>query len=487
MSARIPASLLRSLPLLVSLAGCQPELEGSEEVGPSLEAQESEIRIVNSLTTQALVLNAITTNPTANAMLGTSALGPLFDPLVGNTYLRNQLRDPDAIKVMEYVTSCALSSSQTLKWKHPVTGAVANWQGKLGLCTSWHGSAPSPECLSRVSACVVARNNAYGRRVELSVRGELPGNLDGFLLEPKTSPTEYDPNTSQHVPSFNACGTASQGVSRNCGWTMDYIGKCQPDEQVRLGAGGVAPDQCQGGHALGASTGSRMMVRACAGIAGCDSGGSRFLAQSEGSCGATAPAVSFTCPAEGYFNVMKAPFVSTQAGTVEVDVEPETSARTAYALNEQEAFPVREGAFFGTIFDPEALAVTVEVVKGEVKGKTAVVTGAVYQRMYSCYDAEWDEGLANATHRVCASPGAGENCAATVLGTCVAPVDNEDLGSVCSTSDGSMVHGDGDYEVCSDSDATIWYQPVTVFLNAACDLMPAGTPDLCARTPQTIP
>ena len=54
MSARFSAALLRSLALLVSLAGCQPELEGSEEAGAPLETRESEIRIVNSLTTRAL-------------------------------------------------------------------------------------------------------------------------------------------------------------------------------------------------------------------------------------------------------------------------------------------------------------------------------------------------------------------------------------------------------------------------------------------------
>lgn len=487
MSARFSAALLRSLPLLVSLAGCQPEPEGSEEAGASLEARESEIRIVNSLTTRALTLNALTTNPTANALLGTSALGPLFDPTVGNTYIRNQLRDVDAQHVMEYLTSCALKDGQFLKWKDPVTGAVSSWPGKLGVCSSWLNDPPSQACLRQVSACIVARNNAYGRKIELSMRGEHLSNPDVFRLEPKTPPTQYDPDTSQRVSSFVECSSASQGASRNCGWSTDYIGKCEPDELVRLGAGGVAPDQCGFGHTLGASAGSQMMVRVCSGIAGCDNNGRRFLAQSEGSCGSTAPAVTFMCPAEGYFNVMKAPWSSTQSGAVTVEVEPETPAKSEYALDEQEAFTVREGAFYGTIFDPGALAVTVEVVKGEVKGKNAVVTGSVYQRMFSCYDAGWDEGLANATHRLCALPSDGQNCAATPMGTCVAALESEEDRSVCATSDGPVVEGDGDYEACIDTDGTTWYEPVTVFLNAACDLMPAGTPDLCVRSPVTIP
>jgi hypothetical protein len=485
MSARFSARCLRFLPLLVSLGGCQPELLALEEA--SLEAQEADIRIVNSLTTEALVLNALTTNPTANSLMGTNALGSLFHPQTGNAYIREQLRDVDAQHVMEYLVSCALKSDQSLSWKHPVTSAVSSWPGKLGLCSSWYDTAPSQECLNRVSACIVARNNALGRRVELSMRGELPGNLNAFRLEEMTLPTEYDPDSSQRVASFSSCGTPSQGVGRNCGWSVDYIGQCQPGQQVRLGAGGVPPDQCIGGRALGMSTGSRMMLRVCSGIAGCNNNGQRFVTQSEGTCGSTAPAVSFTCPAQGYFNVMKAPWSSTQSGTIGVDVEPETPAKTDYALSEKEAFQVREGAFYGTIFDPDALATTVEVINGDLKGKNAVVTGPIYQRMYACHDAEWDAGLANATHRVCALPEDGVNCAATVTGTCMAPLDSDEVGSVCATSDGPLVEGDGDYQSCGNPDAEIWNQPVTVFLNAACDLMPAGTPDLCARTPQNIP
>lgn len=488
MSASTSAWWPRFLPLLVSLGGCQPELLAPEEA--SLEAQQADIRIVNSLTTQALVLNALTTNPAANALMGTNALNSLFDPRTGNAYIREQLRDVDAQHVMGYLVSCALDETQSLSWKHPVTGVKSSWPGKLGLCSSWYDSPPSQECLSRVSACIVARNNALGRRVELSMRGEFPDDPGVFRLETKTLPTEYDPDTAQRVASFEDCAAPSQGVGRNCGWSVDYIGQCQPGEQVRLGAGGVPPDQCASGYALGRSNGSQMMLRACSEIAGCDNSGHRFLAQSEGSCGGTAPAVSFTCPAQGYFNVMQAPWSSTQSGAVEVEVEPETDAKAVYALAEQEAFPVREGAFFGTIFDPDALAVRVEVTHEGLVGKNQVVTGSVYLRMYSCHDAEWDAGLANATHRVCASPVDGSNCAATVTGTCVAPLDDvaeTAYESVCATSDGSLVPGDGDYQTCTAPDGVSWEQPVTIFLNAACDLMPANSPDLCARTPKIIP
>jgi len=485
MPARYITWILRSLPLLLILEGCQPGLP--EEAGAELATQEADIRIANSLTTEALVLNALSTNPQANALLGSSGLKALFDLETGDPYIRHQLLDPDARKFMEYLTSCALPSNQSLSWKHPDTGAVTTWPGKLGACSEWYFNPPSQECLNRVSACVVARNNAFGRRIELSMRGEHPVSMGIFGIESATRPTPYDPDTSQLVSSFTACTTPTQGVSRNCGWAVDYIGRCEPGERVRLGAGGLAPDQCADGHTLGTSSGSRMVLRVCSGISGCDSQGARFLEQSDGSCGGVAPAVAFMCPAEGYFNVMKAPFLSTQSGTVVVGVEDETPASTAYALAEDKAFTVREGAFYGTIFDPRALAVTVQVVNGDIRGKNQVVTGSVYRRMYSCYDANWDEGLANATHRVCASPEGGQNCVATVTGPCVAALEDENPISMCGTSDGPQVIGDGDYEECSDGRETLWYEPVTVFLNAACDLMPPASPDLCARNSNRIP
>lgn len=344
--------------LLVVLGGCGPAQPDEAEL--ELMTHEEAIRIPNSLTTQALVLNALATNPEANGMLATNGLRPLFDPVGGSDYIREQLRDVDAQRFMEYVVTCALEEGQGVEWKDPMTGSVSLWKGKLGLCSEWGDDPPSPECLNRVSACVIARNNAFGMRVELSMRGEDPSRPDAFELEPATLPTRYDPDTSGLVGSFAGCSSPAEGVTRNCGWSVDFIGRCAPGTQVRLGAGGVPPDQCESGPALGSSEGSRMMLRVCSGIAGCDQGGPRFQASSAESCnGEEEPAVSFTCPPEGYFNVMKAPWDSQQSGTVTVEVEAGTPAGASYPSSELEAFTIREGAFYGTIFDPDALGATV--------------------------------------------------------------------------------------------------------------------------------
>lgn len=479
---------LRSLGLGVSLLlsplGCQPELP-TEEPEALATTAEQELRIANSLTTRALVYNAISTNPTANDLVAGNALTGLFDPAYGNAYLRLQLRDVDAQHFMEYLVGCALDGTQSIAWKNPLTGTTEYWKGKAGLCTKWATQVPSEACKRRVSACILARNNAFGRRVELSMRGEDPADATRFALEPKTPAVDYDPDLAQQVPSFRSCTTLSSGMHRDCGWKPDFIGRCQPGQTVRLGAGGRAPDACTSGAALGSTSSGRAMLRVCDGIVGCDEASTHQLAQSEGSCSTTLPAVTFTCPASGDFNVMTAPYDSWLSASAVVGVETGTLAYTAYGLSEKAVFGIREGAFYGTLFDSSALGANVYVRSRDyvIVGKDQSIPGSVYKRMFSCHAPEWTAGLAYATHRVCAEPDAedgGVDCAATVTGACITPSDRSYPASMCGVEDGSMVSGDGDFEQCQDLAENLWSEPVTVYLHAPCDVLSTAKPDLCA-------
>jgi hypothetical protein len=445
-----------------------------------------EMRVANSLTTQALTLNAISTNPTANALVASNGLAGLFDPESGNDYVQWQLRDVDAQHFMEYLVGCALEATQSIPWKDPLTGTEEQWKGKAGLCPKWELGPPTEECKRRVSACILARNNAFGRRVELSLRGEDPSDVTRFALENKTAAVDYDPDLEQHVPSFQACAEPQSGVHRDCGWQVGRIGRCAPGQTVRLGMGGRAPDQCTTGAVLGSTEEGQSVLRVCEGLIGCDEGNARQLARSEGSCGTTEPAVTFTCPASGDFNVMTAPYDSTQSHSGGVDVETGTPAGTAYGLSEGDVFHYREGAFYGTLFDASALAATVYVDRaGGVKGKGQLVQGTVYRKMFSCYAPEWMHGAAYATHRVCALPGSGANCAATVTGACINPQDRSFPASVCQVEDGPLVSGDGDFERCMDPGKGEWREPITVYLHTPCDLVPDATlSELCVRKPR---
>ncbi|NTX57462.1 hypothetical protein HUA74_41365 [Myxococcus sp. CA051A] len=488
-TVRRPPSGIVSVLCLV-LAGCGgggsgPTTPPAPEVGES----QAEIRIANSLSTDALVLNAIGTNPEANGLLATTRLVDLFSPLGGDPRILKQLHDPDAQKFMEYLVSCALGPNQTL-WYYNPRGSNPGprvWGGKAGLCTQWLTSAPSQACLNRVSACLLSRNNALGRRVELSIRGEVPGDPSIFYLEAVTKPAEYEPTTAVKLDSFALCTGSETGAQRDCGWTADGIGVCIPGSTVSLGAGGVV--SCPG-PAVGSSSGAQMVLRVCSGVVGCDSARTTNLGEGDSSCAGSEPIVTFTCPVEGYYSVMTAPWDSDDAGTASVDVSADSPTR--YALSESQVFAVREGAFYGNVFDPKALATKVSVeevqVGGErprfvVVGDDAIIEGAIYRKMYSCYDPSWGDGAAYSSHRVCALPNAGANCAATVAGPCWGSAVKPSLPGRCEVNDGPQVPGDGDYERCKDPYGNIWKEPVTTFLHDPCGpVSDDQTGKLCGRT-----
>ncbi|WP_342381484.1 hypothetical protein NVS55_17780 [Myxococcus stipitatus] len=487
-TVRRPPSWVVSL-LLWALAGCGGDVTSTQSPAAEIGESRSEIRIANSLSTDALVLNAIGTNGTATTLLATSSLDSLFDGTAfgGHPHISRQLHDPDARKFMEYLVSCALGPSQVLAYFDPTpsSGGPRLWGGKAGLCTKWLTSPPSQECLNRVSACLLSRNNALGRRVELSIRGEVQGAPSVFYLEPVTRPAEYDPSTAQKLASFATCAMGESGAQRNCGWTAHGIGRCTAGATVWAGAGGAVA--CPGAS-LGASAGSRMVLRVCSGVVGCNTGADTLLGEGDGSCAGTDPVVSFTCPAEGYYSVMTAPWDSADSGVASVATT--STAVQAYALSEAQVYGMREGAFYGNIFDRKALATEVYVeeqrygdqLKYVVVGDQVEIQGAIYRKMYSCYDPSWVSGSAYSTHRVCALPNSGANCAATVTGPCWGTATNPQAGK-CEVNDGTMVPGDGDYERCRDNLNRLWLEPVTTFLHESCGAVEGSdVPKLCERS-----
>ena len=126
---------------LTLLGGCAPSLPGEAE--PRLVTRENDIKIANSLSTDALVFNGISTNAQANNLVRTNALWTLFNSTTADgLYIRNQLTDPNARKFMEYLVGCALNSSQTIPWQSS-GGHSGVWTGGTGLCTQWKNAAPT--------------------------------------------------------------------------------------------------------------------------------------------------------------------------------------------------------------------------------------------------------------------------------------------------------------------------------------------------------
>ncbi|AKQ67007.1 putative lipoprotein [Myxococcus hansupus] len=490
MALRLPCLVAVPTLLLFAVVGCGTAPH--DEDVPELGTQSSEIRIANALTTKALVLNAIATNRESNELLGTSALLQLFDPVFGDERTRMRLHDENAQKFMEYLVGCALTPSQSVEYFNPrmPNPGVRKWWGQAGLCPSWAWSIPSESCLERVSACLLARNNKEGRRVELSIRGEHRFTASGpniYTLEAKTRPADHVPVTGVPVASFGPCGMGESGAQRNCGWTADGIGTCTPSTPVWVGAGG--PMSCGSpSSTLGSSVNGPAALRVCEGVAGCDHFDARNLSEAAGVCLGSfgTPVATFTCPVGGYFSVMTAPVSSTSTGLV-ATVGTFAEYPTAYGLSEQQVYGVREGAFYGNIFLPDELAAEVDVEERvvndrkvyEVVGADVIVDGSIYKQMFSCYDPGWSEGAAYSAGRVCALPSMIANCASTVTGPCF---PTPALAGKCAIQDGPLTPGDGDYELCTDTAEKLWTQTVTTFLHTPCDTVTrAERSKICGR------
>ncbi|HZH02959.1 MAG TPA: hypothetical protein VEY30_04180 [Myxococcaceae bacterium] len=430
------------------LAACG-ELEAMGDEGLATEGQE--IRVLNSLSTQALLFNALSANPEASQKMVALPLATATYAASGEPALNTQLLDPYARDFFGYVVSCALGPAQSVTWSPPLSPPRYLWRGQVGLCPAWATGPADAECQQRVSACVLARNNALGVRVELSMRGERRPDNAPFALAPKVPVDSKRPFLASDVPSTRPCAAPASGADRNCGWSRREVGRCNPAASVEVRAKGTLP----GG----------VVLRACSGLSACDAGDPRVLAQAGN--GVEDPIVSFTCPGEGTFGLTTAPFDSAGDPSSALYVEGAT-----YPASESEVYAVREGAFFGTLFGPGALRKGVRVFvdpNGRVRRPRYEIPGAVYTRMFACHAPGWSDGKAYLSSRLCALPGA--NCAAEPVGAC---------GTACKVDDGSLVPGDGDFEECaSASDG--WRFPATSFLNVPCALFRAEKDPACGR------
>jgi hypothetical protein len=77
-----------------------------------------------------------------------------------------------ALKLMEYTVSCALRPDQDVTVR--LDGTDHHLYGQIGLAPRWADQACDETCQSWVSACLIARINARGERVEISLRGDHP-------------------------------------------------------------------------------------------------------------------------------------------------------------------------------------------------------------------------------------------------------------------------------------------------------------------------
>jgi hypothetical protein len=463
---------MRSSVLLLTLCACGGPLAVEEEVVATTGEAITErgdptgIIIMNGLKPQELGQNLLLNDPDRRARLLNSRLasasfvsGPLFEAV---------RYDPAAANVLKYIVRCALDASST------VTANGRTYQGAAGLCTNW-ASWPIPAdtvCHQRVTACVLGLSNAANKHVPVSIRGFDPTST---WLSPSLSmkPSSASVLTDEK-PTSLTCTTPTSGVANDCGWQpvtgavaqaagIDKVFSCRPFETTVVSGG----SSCYLGRPLGLMLpSSDKVLRVCPGPNACDQSTMLGQAQDDGPfCTSILPEVRFACPESGTYTVMQRDYVSPSASPGSMIVG-HAGAATGIAT-ERAAFPVREGAFFGTIFTGKlGRTVTLNMFPQPHLDVTVdPFAKVVYAGLYACTDPLWNTPDAYRTDRLCAL--SSNQCLSQETGPCLAA---NGFSGVCKEAQGDSPAGTGAFNKCT-ADGVTYTNALTTFLQLKCDLI----------------
>lgn len=133
------------------------------------------------------------------------------------------------------------------------------------------------------------RNERWGEPASTVDDGRLE---EGELVLARSLPTGT-------TASLTACTTTRLGEGRSCGFTSAGVGLCTPGSLVQIGPGGG----CE----------SKPVVRLCRGTAPCEYGSAGMIVSKAYGDPLSCPTIGFYCPASGTYNVLTAPFRSTDS------------------------------------------------------------------------------------------------------------------------------------------------------------------------------
>src|SRR3954469_18225154 len=208
--------LLRSLPVAVglALAGCGAP-PADEAVGI-----ESALTAANGISLNGISLNGISLN--GISLTGVSLNGVSLNGLVLNGVALNgislngvalngvgNLTDARVDSFMSYLVGCALRDGDSVTYTDK--GQSFTFAGDLGLAPEWKDHACGGSCQRWISACLLARTNAKGEHVRISMRGDNDGlALDpGELLQYRTFEGAYYGNLFTREQPIFACYPAN--------------------------------------------------------------------------------------------------------------------------------------------------------------------------------------------------------------------------------------------------------------------------------------
>lgn len=125
---------------------------------------------------------------------------------------------PESRNTLKYLASCALDAQAVLTASHD--GVAYEFPGGLALAPHWHARAMTDEEQRWVSACMLARTNRFGTRVELSMRSPFPTKAQALSTEPGEEaayPLEeasYFGNLFTANPTAYVCGPKHSAATR---------------------------------------------------------------------------------------------------------------------------------------------------------------------------------------------------------------------------------------------------------------------------------
>jgi hypothetical protein len=226
MTIRITAAFCSLALVSTHLLACAGPTDPGEDVATAQQAEETE----NALSWNGLIMNGLIMN--GLIMNGLIMNGLTITGLQQTSSLASTL-DSDALARLyfTYVVSCALPAGQDIVFPSLAGQSNYTFYGSLGIAPQWgtNGSTCDSTCQQWVSGCVIARVNALGQHVPLSIRG----NNAALTLGPNEA-TAYPRREATYfgnvlsVPQKRyACRTAGDDqalIGRPCGNGSDASG-----------------------------------------------------------------------------------------------------------------------------------------------------------------------------------------------------------------------------------------------------------------------
>jgi hypothetical protein len=212
------------LAALVIAGGCAAE-------APELGSTESHVESQNRIALNRIALNRIALNRIAlNGLTSLDGASTMLDTA-------------DNRDVVSYLVQCALPEGSSITLSD--ANGTYTFDGAVGLAPSWATGSPSASEKRWVSACLLARTNAYGVSVAISMRGSHSalavdateaaayglregafwGDVFGETFDANACPGALKLADSQaSTLPLRACTVSADGVTTTCG--HDYAGPC---------------------------------------------------------------------------------------------------------------------------------------------------------------------------------------------------------------------------------------------------------------------